>query len=565
MTQIESESGPSSAQPRLPGAWASRRLWIGVLLLGAGLRLWQYFGNPSLWMDELALTRNVLERPLGLLLGAPLDFAQVAPPGFLLLLKSATWWLGDSEYALRLVPLLGALVSLPVFLRLAKRLPTPSAGLIALFLFAISPPLVRHGAEVKQYSTDVAATIALALLAVRWLEAPSQRRALALGVAAAAGSWFSQTLVFVGAGAFAALGGLALLERRRQAIRMLVPAALVAAVGMAGAVLFARSHILPAVQAMMNHDWRGGFVPWEPVRALEWLGRKLPGPFEVEYRLPAPAATAYFLLILLGWWFLWRRNRGLSLLVALPVLGPLAAAVTHLYPFDGRLVVFLLPLALLALSMAIDVIRIQAAAWRPVAGAIVTGLLLLPAAGAMLAYRPVVRFEDTRPALRHIATERQSDDPVYVYFTGWLAAGYYGPRLGLPAQRVDIGRCHVGNPAGYRSELNVYAGTPRLWLFFTHSMMADRLGMLAYLDSVGVRTDSLVIRQHPEFREPGASVYRYDLSAMAPSPDTIPHDPDPDQICLSVGPHMPVDSALVGGRRRSVGGAAASSPAPDGS
>ena len=63
-----------------------------------------YLSNNSLWLDEAALARNVIDRaPLELL--GPLDYAQVAPPGFLLTEKFVVLLLGHSEWALRLFPL----------------------------------------------------------------------------------------------------------------------------------------------------------------------------------------------------------------------------------------------------------------------------------------------------------------------------------------------------------------------------------------------------------------------------------------------------------------------------
>ena len=56
-----------------------------LLLVGAGLRLWRYFANASLWIDEIALAENVLRRPLSALLRQPLALDQVAPPGLSLI------------------------------------------------------------------------------------------------------------------------------------------------------------------------------------------------------------------------------------------------------------------------------------------------------------------------------------------------------------------------------------------------------------------------------------------------------------------------------------------------
>jgi len=37
-------------------------LIVALLLVGAALRAWEYFGGASLWINEIAVARNVLDR-----------------------------------------------------------------------------------------------------------------------------------------------------------------------------------------------------------------------------------------------------------------------------------------------------------------------------------------------------------------------------------------------------------------------------------------------------------------------------------------------------------------------
>src|ERR1700752_919017 len=78
-------------------------LSLAAIVTGVALRVWQYAANPSIWVDEAAIARNVLDRHPSQLFGL-LDFAQMAPPGFLLGIKLSVTLAGPSEYALRLVP-----------------------------------------------------------------------------------------------------------------------------------------------------------------------------------------------------------------------------------------------------------------------------------------------------------------------------------------------------------------------------------------------------------------------------------------------------------------------------
>src|SRR5215469_7867911 len=94
---------------------------VAIMAAGAAIRLWQYLGNPALWLDEMAVANNLMTRSVVGLLSAPLADGQVAPPGFLILSRAAVVAFGSSEYALRLVPLICSLATLPLFMCLARR------------------------------------------------------------------------------------------------------------------------------------------------------------------------------------------------------------------------------------------------------------------------------------------------------------------------------------------------------------------------------------------------------------------------------------------------------------
>ena len=38
---------------------------LALVALGTGLRLWQYFANTAIWLDEVAVARNLLIVPSG--------------------------------------------------------------------------------------------------------------------------------------------------------------------------------------------------------------------------------------------------------------------------------------------------------------------------------------------------------------------------------------------------------------------------------------------------------------------------------------------------------------------
>ena len=143
-------SGTSNAGSTRPGVAVSPAVAVVLLAaVGAGLRLWQYLANSSLWIDEAALARNIIDRAPASLL-QPLDYAQVAPPAFLLTEKGIVTLLGSAEWALRLFPLVCGLFAIVLFWRLAALTLTGWAVPYAVGLFSLGTPLVYFSSQVKQ-------------------------------------------------------------------------------------------------------------------------------------------------------------------------------------------------------------------------------------------------------------------------------------------------------------------------------------------------------------------------------------------------------------------------------
>ncbi len=107
----------------------------GLLLgLGVALRVAQCLAGRELWMDERALSWNILHKSFVGLFG-PLEAVQLAPPGFLALEWFAGRLPGDVRWTLRVVPLLAGVASLFLFERLSRRYLAPTAALVALAMF----------------------------------------------------------------------------------------------------------------------------------------------------------------------------------------------------------------------------------------------------------------------------------------------------------------------------------------------------------------------------------------------------------------------------------------------
>jgi hypothetical protein len=456
----------------------SARVAVVVLVCaGAGLRLWQYFANTSLWIDEIALAENVLHRPLPALLREPLALDQVAPPGFLALAKASTAVFGESEMALRLVPLASSLLALALFPRLSRRFQPPWIVVFATALFALSPTLVRYGAEFKPYSTDVAAAVALTLIAFGLGDPDaSSGRFLRAALFGGAAVWFSQTAVFVVAGLGASLAVLALTGRPRRLPPRLMAVLAVWTASAAAAVASGLDRVPPGMREYFDRVW-------EP---------------------SLPPATTWLLVVVAGF-ALWIRSRRAAVLLLGPVAVTLLAAGAQLYPFSGRAILFLAPVSALAAAecsgrLVEGLVRIRVP--LPVASA----LPALALAVVVVRDLPPHRAEEMRPVLANLARRRLPGDEIYVYYAAEPAFRFYGPRVGLGLDGTSFGRCHRGEPRPYLRELDAFRGQPRVWVVRTHVYreLFEAEILDGYLSRMGSRQEALLAE--------GAEAVLWDLS-----------------------------------------------------
>jgi hypothetical protein len=491
------------------------------------LRLWQYLANASLWIDEAALARNIIELPLPELFGS-LYYAQVAPPAFLAVEKAAITLFGTSEYALRLFPIISGIGALFIFRAVARRILDGWSVVFAVGLFALGIPFIYAASQIKQYSSDIAAALLLLLVALD-LHTPGIRkdRMVLMVLLAAALVWISQTALFVLAGIIVAFLVLYWKGDVRDR-RFLITALSLWSVSAAAAALHAHSNLNDLDRQYFQAFWRAGFMPFPPerVRDIVWIPEQLIWVFGafgtglghmhggLNYRW-SPVFTA---VMFYGLWSLWRSRRDAALFLTFPVLAVLGASAAGIYPFTARLLAFVIPFFLLAVAAGAGQLvadlpqRLQFL--TPVALAILGGSPFYAIATAL----PPSRIQHLRPALVDLAHHRQNGDAIYVYSGAALSFRYYASRLKLPEDDVSYGTCAIGKPRDYLEQLDRLRGKRRAWIVMTHEQQrGEREFILGYLNQIGRELDVVDIpspTNHPTER---ASVHLYDLSGATPT------------------------------------------------
>ena len=485
-------------------------------VLGVILRLRQYSFNRALWIDEACLVLNILEKTPRQLLG-PLDYAQNSPLAFLVSTKYVTMFFGDSEYALRLIPLLAGLATLPLAVWLATKIAraNPEARqwsiLTGIAMFATAKHLIYYSSEVRHYSLDILFVCIFYLLIFGENGGlnHSPCRIFTLALVGLIGIWFSLASIFILAGISLVFLGDRLIAKDRQ--------------GVIGWILCGGAWGIAFLSHTTIHNWNiaardlgdeinvynaMSFMPLPPqsFADLKWFREA----FERLFYFPggftySGLAGFAFLAGLISWW---KRDKRLCMVMTLPVLLALVASGMHRYPFRDRYNLFLIPLIFLAIAEGIGFLAEafqNRTRWIP---AILTLLLIIQpfAHGSMYLAKPRGGYQ-IKPLMERLRADMQPGDILYVPLIEVHPVMYYAKKYGIgdkdieyePRQPSLMGTDSEYRKARWSTLLQTYG---RLWILFGHDTPPPIPCAANGVDSVG--------KQIEMTQSDGATLYLYE-------------------------------------------------------
>lgn len=480
-------------------------LLVALVLLGTGLRGAALASDRCLWIDEVMLALNLVDRTPAQLLGK-LDYNQGAPVGFLLAAKAGVSALGASAWALRLVPFLASVAGVCAFAFVARRLVPGAGAALAVALLAVSPHLISYAGECKQYASDAAVSIGLLAVSLGVLD--GRGGAWRWGAVAGAGAgavWCSHPAAFVLGGIGTALLARAALRRDRGALL-----AAGATVG-AWVASFAACYLICLRQLggnkYLTDYWAGHFLALPPrgLGDLAWLVDHVvafftvPGGFGGDLVPLGGLASA---LALIGLREFARERWPVAVALVVPAALVLLASGLHKYPIGGRLMLFMVPFSVLLVARGAWAVGGAIAARNAFAARVLLVLLVAaPLWEAVEILRRPPRLEQLAPVLERVRAEYRPGERVFVYYGAVPAFTFYTRGAPFPPGAVTLGTERRTDPVAYRAELAELRGP--VWVVVSHRHGTEEAALLATLDCRGAR--------ELEVTYPGAAAYRYRL------------------------------------------------------
>lgn len=319
-----------------------------IFVIGLILRFIAFLFSRPLWIDECLLFNNIYLKGFFDFF-APLFYFQSAPPIFLMLEKFVMHFYGIGEKALRLIPFLSSLISLPVFYVFSKKfLKTPLAVTIATALFAINANCIFYAQELKQYSTDILCFMILFIILNRISVANiSKNDKLIYCLSTVLFPLFSLTSYFV-------IGSWFLRELfvGRKEIKNL----LILQIPMLAVLYFYYTKVLYPQRfsiLMISQDyWNLGFLSFEPIRDLHIIKAAI-----LYFFIPCTFFITIAILLLLGIFLLCReyKQKENSLLINIfPIV--ILCSFLNMYPIIGRSILYMIPAIIVLAAKGFDLV-----------------------------------------------------------------------------------------------------------------------------------------------------------------------------------------------------------------
>lgn len=398
-----------------------------VILLGVLLRVHAYLLNNWMYPDEVVLGVNLLlTKDYSKFLFAPLVASQAAPGLFLLLSKLSSTIFGWSNYALRLIPLISGLLSIVAFYFLCEKTLSRSwTKILALLLFCTNFQLLFYSQFFKPYSSDVLIAILVLLVALSLdIKKITLKQALGLGVLSSVAFYFSFPVLFVVSGVL--IVNLIFYRQFTKTLAFLMPNIITIGIYFYTVLNATRS------DKFLKNFWANGFDLFH--LKIYHMNYDF---FFVYCYFP----LFFLILFIAGVIWAYKSDKFKALILISPIVTTFFAALIRVYPFERRLILFLLPIFIIFGVMFLDKVKIE----KKVLQVVVIALPLVFFINYFVNFSKEFIFQinsyknpDVLAAIKILEQEKVKQEKLYVYYSPWMSYLNYKTTHELPPDNLYI-------------------------------------------------------------------------------------------------------------------------------
>ena len=199
------------------------------------------------------------------------------------------------------------------------------------------------------------------------------------------------------------------------------------------------------------------------------------------------------------------KKKEFMLLIS-PIPFTLIASAMHKYPFDGRLLLFFIPIIILIISEGAEKVRIISQQRFPAIGIVLIGLLIVDPIGH--AGGRIIKshgHEEIKTVLNHVRENWKQGDLLYLYYSSKHAFRYYSNDYDFKVEDYIIGVNSRDNWDNYKNDLNKLCGKGRVWVLFSHIYRANGVDEEKFF----IYHLNKIANEVRHFKAPGAAVYLY--------------------------------------------------------
>ncbi len=330
------------------------RLTFFAIPLALLFSFYQFLLNKSIWLDESYLALNLVDKNYLELL-KPLDNGQVAPIGFLLVEKfilSIFHTYPDLE--LRVFPFLSFLGSIFIFYQISTLLSfNRIIQNVLTICLSLNFWLLRYSCEIKQYSSDVLITLIIIFFTLK-LDFKNKSSIMLYTLICCLSIFFSNVSIFTLISSFIYLFIQETFRSKNYKVFIIFITTFI--FFLFYFFLFIYNH---PTKSTMKLYWDFAFLPINPFKSefYIFLYDNVIKHFFSDLLHFGNYWYVPFIIFSLSLLKLFKNNKELLLLMSIPFLLHLFLSGFKIYPFTGRLIIYLIPISIIIIGFLMSYLK----------------------------------------------------------------------------------------------------------------------------------------------------------------------------------------------------------------